>query len=382
MEQRTKFRLAFFFEYYMGNVTFQKNLEESITTDRSIDISWFKLEHRISRLQQFIPIIGRNWSVRVALRGRRILDSEKAGFDGLFFHMQLPALLSIDRVKKVPTLISLDATPVNTDEIGFYYGHVHSDDLIHKISHKLNKRVFHAASILTPWSNWAKRSLVNDYQVPEEKIRVIPAGIGVNSWLPKDHKQTNGSPRLLFVGGDFERKGGRLLLDCFKTLARDDIHLDIITKDRVDPMPGVTVHANIDPNSTGLKDLFAAADVFVLPTFGDASPWVVLEAMASGLPVISTTVGAIPEMVENGKSGLLIAPKDGRELRMALESLLSNKPVRADMGIHGRQIVEKRFDATKNGKLMLGLLKAEIARFKHVELEENENLLDLPRIST
>jgi glycosyltransferase involved in cell wall biosynthesis len=66
--------------------------------------------------------------------------------------------------------------------------------------------------------------------------------------------------------------------------------------------------------------MYAGADVLALPSRADASPWVVLEALAAGLPVLATTVGAIPEMV--GDAGVLVAPGDREALAAGLRELI------------------------------------------------------------
>ena len=64
--------------------------------------------------------------------------------------------------------------------------------------------------------------------------------------------------------------------------------------------------------SRELRQLFAEADAFVLPTNHDASPWVALEAMATGVPVVITSVGGIPDLVQDGITGLVVPPGDSR----------------------------------------------------------------------
>ena len=87
--------------------------------------------------------------------------------------------------------------------------------------------------------------------------------------------------------------------------------LDIVTRDPVDArgIPRVRIHKGIKAGTEEHTALYRSADIFVLPTEGDRSPWAIIEAMAMQLPVISTTVGAIPEIVAHGETGLLVPPK-------------------------------------------------------------------------
>jgi glycosyltransferase involved in cell wall biosynthesis len=108
------------------------------------------------------------------------------------------------------------------------------------------------------------------------------------------------------------------------------------------------------PGSDTVARLFAAADVFCLPTTRDACPWVVLEAMASGVPVVSTRVGSIPEMV--GAAGLTVKPNAPRELRGALMSLLEDRGRREAAGRAGRERAAERYDARTNTPRLLAML--------------------------
>lgn len=97
-----------------------------------------------------------------------------------------------------------------------------------------------------------------------------------------------------------------------------------------------------------VAELMAAADLLVLASLWEGLPGVVLEAMASELPVVATAVGGTPELVEEGRSGYLVPPGEAEELAAALEKLL-NLPerVRLDLGRAGRKIVEEKFSLDK-----------------------------------
>ena len=97
---------------------------------------------------------------------------------------------------------------------------------------------------------------------------------------------------------------------------------------------------------TGERKLaaFAAADCFCLPSHLENQPVVLLEAMAAGLPILSTKVGTIPEIVTSGAEGLLVAPRDRSALTRALVRLLSDPELRAIMGARGRARVQAEFD--------------------------------------
>jgi glycosyltransferase involved in cell wall biosynthesis len=88
---------------------------------------------------------------------------------------------------------------------------------------------------------------------------------------------------------------------------------------------------------------YADADLFALSSLWEGLPYVVLEAMAHGLPVASTNVDGIPEAVEHGVSGLVVPPRDPAALADAILRLLGDPAMRARMGEAGQRIVRERF---------------------------------------
>ena len=127
-----------------------------------------------------------------------------------------------------------------------------------------------------------------------------------------ERRRVPGEPvRLLFVGGDFARKGGDLLLEVFEQQFAGMCELHLVTRSEIRPRPGVRIYNDLSPMIRAFAHSYAAADIFVLPTVADCFSLASLEAMASGLPVISTAVGGIPEIIAHGKSGYVINPRDG-----------------------------------------------------------------------
>lgn len=108
--------------------------------------------------------------------------------------------------------------------------------------------------------------------------------------------------------------------------------------------------------------LLAATDIFVLPTLTEALPTVLAEAMAAHLPMVACAVGGIPEMIENGKNGILIPPADPQALANACIQLLTDPERCKSMGDAGWEVVNKKFNiktqVEKLEKLYLNLIRA------------------------
>ena len=192
---------------------------------------------------------------------------------------------------------------------------------------------------------------------PTARVETLHPGLDLTQFRPRSAGTTApaGPRRVLFVGGRWEAKGGPDLVRALEPVLGETVQLDVVSTDVVPKLPGVSVHSG-SPASNEVLDLFAKADVFCLPTKVDACPWVVLEAMASGVPVVSTRVGSIPEMV--GAGGVLVEPGDIHGLREALTSLLQDPDRRRALGKAGRARTEATFDARKNAPTLLRLLRA------------------------
>jgi glycosyltransferase involved in cell wall biosynthesis len=96
-----------------------------------------------------------------------------------------------------------------------------------------------------------------------------------------------------------------------------------------------------------IADILAAADMFVLPSLSEGFPFVLLEALAMGLPVVSSRVNGVPELIEDRKTGLLVPARDSRALAAAIREMLNDPAAALRMGAVGRAMVQERFTADR-----------------------------------
>jgi glycosyltransferase involved in cell wall biosynthesis len=322
-----------------------------------LDVSYFQPNGLIERL----PFPGRSGGV---LRGFVQASSalRRGPFDALLFLTHNPAVFHPRALAATPSLLWTDVTPAQLDAQAEQYAHpVDRFPVVGRMKAALVRATFQRARLCVGWSNWARRSFVSDYGVAEEKTRVVAPGVDLSRWKLTARNPPPGPPRLLFVGGDFERKGGKQLLDVYRAHFRDRYELDLVTRDPVPEEPGVRVHRGLTAGSEPLLALYRGASVFVLPTHGDCFSIASIEAMAMGLPVVVTSVGGIADIVEHERSGFLIEPRDGASLRAALDALAGDPERRAAFGARGRELVEQRFDAEKTAQRLLELMN-EAAR--------------------
>lgn len=364
------FNFGFAVEHMLGHVTHYQNFRHWVTEDPSVHPIWLPIEGGKKDIWEHMPVVRANWSLQSSLRARDAIQAalHAQPLDALFLHTQTLALFALPIMQRIPTIISTDATPLNYDSVGEAYGHKRGGiSLIERQKFLWNRKAYHAADALVAFCDWAKDSLVVDYGIAPDKVSVIPPGIDLAQWnfgnkTTVNIDATQNPMRLLFVGGDFVRKGGLTLIEAFHKGLAQDCTLDIVTKDLkierdLAGVEGVRVHCGLTSNSPLLKELYAKADVFVFPTQADCLPIAVMEAMAAGLPVIATDVGALSEEVENGVNGFIVPPGDAGAVVAAVHTLVEDQSRRHTMAIASRCLAEERFDGRRNYNKILTLMK-------------------------
>lgn len=197
----------------------------------------------------------------------------------------------------------------------------------------------------------ANERLMGEIAGPE-RVRYVPNFIELRDLgpVPDRAARTEGPVNVLFVGWMLEAKGVRELLEAARALpnarftligAEDPEFLASVRGElealadrvrRIPPRPREEVLA-----------LYSEADVFVLPTWREGFPNVVLEAMGAALPVVATPVGAIPEAVRDGEEGFLVPVQDAVALTEALRRLIDDRELRLAMGRRARERAERVF---------------------------------------
>jgi glycosyltransferase involved in cell wall biosynthesis len=282
----------------------------------------------------------------------------------------------------VPTVLCLDATQVQLASLADWYGFVPPGDSFYDRAVRwINRRVYHDASAMLVWSTWVERSLVSDYGVDPATVVVVPNGVDLAHWRPAEpERRSAGDPvRVLFVGGDFARKGGPLLLEALRTIDLPwELHL--VTGVAVPEATGdarVRVHRGLTSNAPELVDLYRRCDLFALPTLGDCYSLAAIEAMASGLPVVTTAVGGIPDVVAEGETGFLVPTGDAAALQGALRRLLEDGELRRRQGTAGRRRAEALFDARQCAATMHRVVRAVHAQGRNFRWKRDEGLYRL-----
>ena len=235
------------------------------------------------------------------------------------------------------------------------------------------RALYRKAAGIFAFSDFLRDSLIQDFGVDAARVHTVYAG--VNMSVPALIPAVQKDPVVLFVGKDFERKGGPLLLRAFaqvrRTLPR--ARLIIVGTALGIDLPNVEVVDFIDkstPNGEAqLAALYRRAAVFTMPLHFEPFGIAYAEAMHFGLPCVGGAHNAIPEIVTHNVTGLLVEPGNATALAQALLRLLADPALAGRMGEEGRRKAEQfRWDAVAEK------MEAVIQRDLRVNNKESECL--------
>jgi len=235
----------------------------------------------------------------------------------------------------------------------------------------MRKHMEAAAKVITP-SHYNKAYLHSLTGVSEEKIEVIRACTNIDKFRNIQRHETG--DRLLSVARLVEKKGYSYAIMAVKQLIAEfpKIQLRIVGSGPLETeLKKLTNSLHLDTNVTLLGSLssnsltkeLAEATIFVLPCVRakngdmDACPLTLQEAMLAGIPVISTNIGSIPELITDGREGSLADERNVEQLAHAIKTLLYNADLRREMGEVGRKKIEKEFNIHTEVEKLLDIWK-------------------------
>ena len=215
---------------------------------------------------------------------------------------------------------------------------------------RMQARVARRIPTLLTVSENSADDIVSEFGVRRESVRVIPVGVETDVFRPSDLPRVPG--RIVAVSSsDSPMKGVRVLLEAVAKLRTErDVELVVVGRPRTDGPVARAVDelgiADAVRFVTGLSDpalaeLFASAQVAVVPSLYEGFSIPAVEAMSCGTPLVASRAGALPEVV--GDCGVLVEPGNPSDLAGALGALLDDEPRRRALGAAGRRRVEDRF---------------------------------------
>ncbi len=236
-------------------------------------------------------------------------------------------------------------------------------EILKRFEYKLLKRSNRIIAV----SEYTKREILKNYNVPAWKIKVIYNGVDTWKFKPAKKDEKNLYKRelgfreddflILYVGRLYSRKGLPTLIETIPHVAKKFRNIKFVIsgkglEDEEERLRRYAKKLKVEEKlvflgyypDEKLPNLYAAADIFVFPSIYENMPFAMLEAMASGLPVITTTVGGIPEVIKNGRNGFLVRPYDSKGLAEKILYLMENPSVACEIGIAGRKTIEVKLN--------------------------------------
>ena len=210
--------------------------------------------------------------------------------------------------------------------------------------------VYQRATTIFTMSDRLSRSFREDFGVPAEKLCTVHCGPGFDPDALGPIQWEGKRPTVLFVGRDFRRKGGDILLEAFQRVREsvEGARLVMIGGKPAVPFTGDVeylgyLNRDAPQDRARMEEAFREASVFCLPTRYDAFGTSFVEAMFHGLPCVGPDAWAVPEAVVHDQTGYLVAPEDPTALAEALERLLADPELATRMGRAGLKRAHERF---------------------------------------
>jgi len=205
-------------------------------------------------------------------------------------------------------------------------------------------------------SNWYRDQLVKDLGIHESKAVLLYQGIDTDYWQPGP-KSNTGVLNIIFMGRDFEWKGGHILRQLASDTRFGCCRWHYITSFKGDNTHNETFYTGLKPNSEEIVEIAKCCDISMLPTRADCSPNAVIEALSAGLPVITAPVGAIPEMVDDGRTGFLVNDRTPEAYAEKLLVYVTDRALLREHQRNARAVALDRYSIKDQIKRLLYLIK-------------------------
>ena len=235
---------------------------------------------------------------------------------------------------------------------------------------------FHAVS------NAVKSDAVKALRLPQDKVTVIERGRRADTLPPRSDERRLASRAMLdlspqaevlvAVGRQEYQKGHRYLVEAMNSLQhRPDLLLLVAGREGnesdelqrlLQKWPDAAKHTRLLGHRSDVADILAAADIFVFPSLFEGMPGAVIEAMASGLPVVASDIEPVHDVAEIGNNADVAPPRDPAKLAAAIDTLLNDPDRRASMGTRSREIFEERFTMERSVASLLDLYRSLSSR--------------------
>jgi glycosyltransferase involved in cell wall biosynthesis len=336
--------------HILGGRTFSRYIKALLDTrkDFTYDYVWFdKDTYKIS----VPPIYRISNSLESGYLAKALLKQKNIDFSNydavifLSYHLAAPFK---SQIKQIPTLISLDSTPILAHK-----GNVQANDnwktrsksVLAKFLGKFTfAGVFKNTDLFLTRTETVKNSLINDYNISGEICETTYIAIEQPSLTCKTEPPAK--PQLLFVGNDFKRKGGDFILDVFREHLRGKATLVVVSSTADNYIlsyeKDITLFKNISHDEV-LK-LMQSSDIFLFPTFKDEMGIAICEAISNALPVVARQTCSQHELVISGKNGFLMPFDSNKEQwAEAIKRIIASPELMENFSEHSKFLAHNKF---------------------------------------
>jgi len=342
-----------------------KALQEKNVLQTAFSAKSSKYVDALAKLLAFSPVIDK-WKFKYNLSlfnyqnmTKLIVKKIKAGSDDFNTILQIGAWYDTTSFKKKGKIVASyhDGNLAALLNSPFGYPNISKRYINNVLEYE--KKLYSKIDILFPMSKWLADSFYRDFSVPYDKMEVV--GVGANfSEIPPNTNKLHNEPNILFVGVNFTRKGGGLLLRAFEEVRKEipSARLKIVSAYvPKTPIKNVDFIGLIDKNTTEganeLLKLYQWASVFVMPSLYEPFGIVFLEAMAHQIPCVGTNICAIPEIISDNKTGFVVEPKNVKMLSSRIMDVLKNPVMAQEMGMRGYEKYSQHYTwSTVCGKMI------------------------------
>jgi glycosyltransferase involved in cell wall biosynthesis len=286
----------------------------------------------------------------------RALSSEALGDRRYLFTFQTQSLFDASQAG-TPHFVYTDHTHL----ANLYYPSFDRSKLFSPRWIDLERSIYRNATLNFTMSSHVTRSLIEHYGCERGKIECVAIGSNVAS--PNEHELSDAryaSRRILFVGIDWERKGGPMLVKAFRKVLglMPDAQLTIVGCSPTIDLPNCEVLGRLPLDELGAH--YRRSAVFCMPTQNEPFGVVFLEAFEHRLPVIATDIGALPDVVQEGVSGYLVETGDVDALADRLYRLLMSPRLCKQFGESGHAHVRARYTWQSTGRRIANAIRGSL----------------------
>jgi len=323
-----------------GWKSIRRRWEENLPRRENFEWVFFHLEDFARPVDRLTSKLGHLKTLSNAAAGRQAVKAAVGMGCTKIVLATIHYALVLPRISGLRYYVYGDATPRQLNELDYAGKGERMNPWLGRLFSRNLSRLASEGHHFLCCSSWYGNGIIEEFGAKRDQISILPPDVDTDYWSPIGRLYESGKAglRIIFVGADFKRKGGDLLLEVAALPAFAQCEWHFVTKSPQETnQSNLFFYAGFNSDDAGLRDLVRSCDLFALPTRADCSSIATIEASACGLPVVSTRMAGIPEIVVDGHTGTLVsAPPTVESVACAIKRYLDNPSLRVQHGKNGR----------------------------------------------